>query len=169
MASVPTYRRAILPASDRRCSLPIGIKCTSPLESPASIRYGVSQLSPNLGEKREESSGRQGTNRSAATACTSRGWNQKSSAINQLEKGLSQSSNPCLTATPALRAWAVRWASGTQRLACGSSLAGSNPCLSRRCANVAGSAGLQARADSPERLVGSGLESLPVASLRSLP
>lgn len=60
------------------------------------------QIVPNLGEKREESSGRQCTNRSAVTACHSNGCHRKFSAISHLQKRVAPNSNPCLPASSSL-------------------------------------------------------------------
>ena len=72
--------------------------------SPHALSYVprgvVAQIVPNLGEKREESSGRQCTKRSAVTACLSSGYHRKFSAISHLQKRVAPNSNPCL---PAIR------------------------------------------------------------------
>ena len=59
-------------------------------------RRAGAQIVPNLEEKREESSGRQCTKRSALTACISSGYHRKFSAISHLQKRLPPNSNPCL-------------------------------------------------------------------------
>ena len=69
------------------------------MRKPGRMMVGASaQIVPNLGEKREEASGRQCTKRSAVTACAPSGYHRKFSAISHLQKRVAPNSNPCLPA-----------------------------------------------------------------------
>ena len=61
-------------------------------------RRAGAQIVPNLGEKREESSGQQCTKRSAVTACLSSSYHRKFSAISHLQTRVAPNPNPCLQA-----------------------------------------------------------------------